>query len=86
MLTEAAGQAQAAQIPNVTWAQGSSENLPSELGRFDLVTMGRSFRWMQRENILNTLDDMVNQRGGHVTANDSCLGYRQGELLGHTVS
>jgi SAM-dependent methyltransferase len=73
MLTEAAEQAQAAQITNITWAQGSSENLPSELGRFDLVTMGRSFHWMDREHILNTLDDMVDERGGLVIANDSCL-------------
>jgi len=73
MLTEAAGLAHAAQITNITWAQGSSENLPSQLGRFDLVTMGRSFHWMDRERILNTLDDMVDERGGVVIANDSCL-------------
>ena len=85
MLTEAAGQAQAAQITNITWAQGSSENLPSELGRFDLVTMAAHSTGCSA-NILNTLDDMVNQRGAHVTANDSCLGYHQGELLGHTGS
>ena len=86
MLTEAAGQAQAAQIPNVNWAQGSSENLPSELGRFDLVTMGRSFHWMDRENVLNTLDDMVNQRGGSRDRQRHLPGLSPGEVLGHTVS
>lgn len=73
MLTEAAGQAQAAQITNVTWVQGSSENLPSQLGRFDLVAMGRSFHWMDREHVLNALDDIVDDCGGLVIANDSCL-------------
>ncbi|HJT95508.1 MAG TPA: class I SAM-dependent methyltransferase [Mycobacterium sp.] len=73
MLSEAAGQAQTARITNITWTQGSSENLPSELGRFDLVVMGRSFHWMDREHVVNALDDIVDDDGGLVIANDSCL-------------
>jgi SAM-dependent methyltransferase len=73
MLTEAAAQAQAADITNITWAQGSSAELPGELGRFDLVTMGRSFHWMDRELVLTVLDGMVDDHGGLVIANDSCL-------------
>ncbi|MBH0777812.1 class I SAM-dependent methyltransferase [Nocardia bovistercoris] len=73
MLTEAAGRAQAAHITNVTWARGSSADLPGELGRFDLVTMGRSFHWMDREHVLTALDGMVDDHGGLVIANDSCL-------------
>lgn len=49
MLTEAAGRAQAAHVTNVTWAQGSSVDLPGELGHFRLVSMGRSFHWMNRD-------------------------------------
>src|SRR5262249_42888268 len=60
-------------ITNVTWAQGSSADLPGDLGLFRLVTMGRSFHWMDREQVLAVLDDMVDDDGGIVLANDSCL-------------
>lgn len=73
MLAEAADQAQASQITNVTWVQGSSQHLASDLWRFDLVTMGRSFHWMDREQVLTALDAFVGDRGGLVIANDSCL-------------
>ena len=73
MLTEAARQAQAACVGNVTWAQASSADLPGELGHFDLVTMGRSFHWMDREQVLTALDGMVDNDGGLVIANDGCL-------------
>ena len=39
----------------------------------DLVTMGRSFHWMDREQVLTALDGMVDNDGGLVIANDSCL-------------
>jgi SAM-dependent methyltransferase len=73
MLTEAAGHAQAAHITNITWTRGDSANLPGELGSFDLVTMGRSFHWMDREQVLSALDGMVGDCGGIVIVNDSCL-------------
>ena len=73
MLAEAAGQAQENSITNVTWARGSSTDLPGNLGHFRLVTMGRSFHWMDREQVLAVLDDMVDDDGGVVLANDSCL-------------
>ena len=50
-----------------------SLGLPGEFGRFRLVTMGRSFHWMDREQILTALDRMVDEDGGLVIANDSCL-------------
>ena len=34
MLTEAARQAQAPRVTNVTWAQGSSEDLPGNIGHW----------------------------------------------------
>jgi SAM-dependent methyltransferase len=73
MLTEAAKQAQAACLTNVTWAQGGSDDLPGNLGRFRLVTMGRSFHWMNREQVLTVLESMIDDGGGLVIANDSCL-------------
>jgi SAM-dependent methyltransferase len=48
MLAEAARQAHAAHVANATWVQGNSADLPGEFGRFRLVTMGRSFHWMDR--------------------------------------
>ena len=57
----------------MTWAQGGSEDLPGNVGRFRLVTMGRSFHWMDREQVLTALDGMVDDGGGLVIANDGCL-------------
>ncbi len=45
----------------VTVAQGSSFDLPS--GAFRLVTMGRSFHWMDREATLKALDRVVTADG-----------------------
>ncbi|MEQ4720624.1 class I SAM-dependent methyltransferase [Nonomuraea sp. B19D2] len=73
MLAEAAQQALAAGIGNVTWVRGSSADLPGGLGRFRLVTMGRSFHWMDREQVLGALAGMVADEGGVVIANDGCL-------------
>ncbi|MFI0451373.1 class I SAM-dependent methyltransferase [Actinomadura sp. 6N118] len=73
MLAEAARQASAAGVSNVAWVPGSSVDLPGSLGRFRLVTMGRSFHWMDRRQVLAVLADMVEEEGGLVIANDSCL-------------
>jgi len=73
MLAEAASRARELGVTNVSWAQGSSDDLPGEFGRFTLVTMGRSFHWMDRERVLMALDGMVAADGGVVMANDSCL-------------
>ncbi|MEV6072070.1 class I SAM-dependent methyltransferase [Nocardia sp. NPDC052001] len=73
MLTEAARQAHARGISNVTWAHGSSSDLPGRLGRFRLVTMGRSFHWMDRARVLTALDEMVEDNGILVIASDAFL-------------
>lgn len=73
MLVEAANRARESNVTNVAWAQGSSEDLPGDFGRFKLVTMGRSFHWMDRERVLTALDGMVDADGGVVMVNDSCL-------------
>jgi SAM-dependent methyltransferase len=44
---------------NITYRQGGSEELPGDLGRFRLVTMGRSFHWMNRAETLRRLDRML---------------------------
>ncbi|MEV0251629.1 class I SAM-dependent methyltransferase [Nocardia sp. NPDC050712] len=73
MLIEAAEYADRAGVTNAIWIEGSSANLPTGLGRFDVVTMGRSFHWMDREQVLAGLSGMVEDDGGLVIANDSCL-------------
>ncbi len=73
MLTEAARWAREQAVANVIWTQGNSADLPGDLGHFRLVTMGRSFHWMDREQVLTALDEMVDADGSLVIANDSCL-------------
>src|SRR6185312_8536315 len=51
MLAEAGKSARTAGITNVTWVQGNSADLPGDVGRFLLVTMGRSFHWIDREQV-----------------------------------
>ncbi|MBL6851866.1 MAG: methyltransferase domain-containing protein [Alphaproteobacteria bacterium] len=50
--------------------QGSSFALPDGVGPFRLVTMGRSFHWMDREATLKTLDRMVTRDGALAFFND----------------
>jgi SAM-dependent methyltransferase len=47
----------------IRFIQGSSFDLSLELGRFRLVTMGRSFHWMDRAATLRTLDGMIETDG-----------------------
>jgi ubiquinone/menaquinone biosynthesis C-methylase UbiE len=43
----------------VNFQRGSSYDLSPALGTFRLVTMGRSFHWMDREKTLETLDQLI---------------------------
>jgi SAM-dependent methyltransferase len=54
----------------IVFRQGSSFDLSSAWGRFRLVTMGRSFHWMDREDTLRRLDGMI-EPGGAVALFDS---------------
>jgi SAM-dependent methyltransferase len=49
--------------PNASFRQGSSYDLDRRLGRFRLVTMGRSFHWMDRAETLRRLDPMIEAEG-----------------------
>jgi ubiquinone/menaquinone biosynthesis C-methylase UbiE len=57
--------------PNIQWQQGSSHDLGPELGRFQLVTMGRSFHWMDRVETLRRLDGMIEPGGAVALFRDS---------------
>ncbi|HEY2068532.1 MAG TPA: class I SAM-dependent methyltransferase [Rhizomicrobium sp.] len=48
----------------VDFRQGSSFDMPAGIGPFKLVTMGRSFHWMDREATLKLLDPLVTSDGG----------------------
>ena len=53
-----------ASAPQLEWILGSSYDLPKlELGRLQLVTMGRSFHWMDRPATLAQLDAMIEPDG-----------------------
>lgn len=54
----------------IAWRQGSSYDLGPELGRFRLVTMGRSFHWMDRVETLRRLDTMIDPGGAVVLVHD----------------
>ena len=64
MLDEAAREVAAAGA-KVTLVQGSSRDLGPQLGRFRMVTMGRSFHWMDRDATLRALDALI-EPGGSV--------------------
>lgn len=49
---------------------GSSFDLPSGIGPFKLVTMGRSFHWMDREATLRSLDRLVTHDGAIALLHD----------------
>ncbi len=59
MLARVAEQA----VANVRARLGSSHDLGPELGRLRLVTMGRSFHWMDRAETLRRLDGLIEPGG-----------------------
>lgn len=82
MLAEARRVVQAAGITNVTWIDGGStdlDRLASELVPLRLVTMGRSFHWMDAEATIQSLGRVVHPGGGVVITGDGC-GLWNGEL------
>jgi len=54
----------------LTLLEGSSYDLGPALGRFRLVTMGRSFHWMDREETLSALDGLIEPGGAVVLFSD----------------
>ena len=64
MLAHARAQADAAGSGNVEFVEGSDADLDPDLGSFRLVTMGRSFHWMDQERTLDRLHDLLEPGGG----------------------
>ncbi|MFC6961147.1 class I SAM-dependent methyltransferase [Halocatena marina] len=66
MLREARRKADASEheAENTEWVIGSDSDLSNELGTFQLVTMGRSFHWMDQRRTLDQLCSMIEPGGG----------------------
>jgi len=58
-MLEAAGKAAREARVDIDFRQGSSFDLPADLDRQHLVTMGRSFHWMDRSETLKVLDRLL---------------------------
>jgi SAM-dependent methyltransferase len=58
-MLDAAREAAAVAGADVDLRQGSSFALPQDIGPFKLVTIGRAFHWMDREQTLRDLDPLV---------------------------
>jgi len=55
----------------VTLRQGSSHDLTPDMGPFKLVTIGRSFHWMDRAATLRMLERIVTPKGGVALFHDA---------------
>ncbi|HEX3673556.1 MAG TPA: methyltransferase domain-containing protein [Rhizomicrobium sp.] len=54
----------------IDFHQGSSFDMPAGIGPFKLVTMGRSFHWMDREATLKVLDSLITPDGAVALTHD----------------
>jgi SAM-dependent methyltransferase len=70
MLAAAQESARAAGV-TLNLRQGSSYDLDTAMGPFKLVTMGRSFHWMDRAATLTALDKIVTVDGGVALFHDA---------------
>jgi ubiquinone/menaquinone biosynthesis C-methylase UbiE len=70
MLAAATEEAKAAGV-TVDFRRGGSGDLQSVMGPFRLVTMGRSFHWMDRAATLRALDEIVAPQGGVALFHDA---------------
>src|SRR5271168_3594844 len=48
---------------NLTLIAGKAEELPDDIGRFDVVTIGRALHWMDRDLLLERLERLVQPNG-----------------------
>ena len=62
-MLEAARQAAARAGQALTLIEGKAETLASDVGTFDIVTIGRALHWMDRDTTLARLDGLVTRDG-----------------------
>jgi len=66
MLEEARRLATATAAGRIRWLCARAEDALPDLGRFQLVTLGQSLHWMDRDLVLRQLADVVEDSGGLV--------------------
>ncbi|MBP2478585.1 SAM-dependent methyltransferase [Crossiella equi] len=49
--------------PSLTWVHLRAEDLPADLGTFDVVTFAQSFHWLDRPAVASTVRDMLTPDG-----------------------
>ena len=75
MLTEGRAAAERRGLSNITWVQGDSTTMPHmQLEPVRLVVMGAAFHWMDRDQILQDLNTLVELDGGVVLASGGAPG------------
>ncbi len=63
MLDEAEIEAKKSATENVSWILSRAEDISFELGRFNLITIGTAFHWMERDNVLKKAYDLIEDKG-----------------------
>ena len=64
MLAEGARRAAEGKIDHIRWVQALAEDLPGfDLGKFQLVTFGQSFHWIERERVAETVYEFLEPGG-----------------------
>jgi SAM-dependent methyltransferase len=69
-MLEAAHAAAAEAKVRIEFIEGSSYDLGSHLGMFQVVTIGRAFHWMDRADTLRRLDALIEPDGAVILFND----------------
>ncbi|OUL27350.1 SAM-dependent methyltransferase [Nostoc sp. RF31YmG] len=64
MLLEAQQQAVELGATNISWVKDRAENISPAVGKFQLVTIGRAFHWMQRELVIERIYNLLTDNGG----------------------
>jgi SAM-dependent methyltransferase len=54
---------------NIQWRCLKAEDVTEEFGHFDVVTMGQSFHWMERDRVLRQVAKLIKPDGGLVVIN-----------------
>lgn len=66
MIAEAVRRSSELGVTNVRWLSMPAEQISPELGQFRLVTLGSSFHWMRRDEVLAKSYDLLEPSGGVV--------------------
>ena len=64
MIAEPRRQSTWAGIANIRWLCMLAEEISDQLGHFRLVTLGNSFHWMRRDEVLDKAYDLLEPGGG----------------------